>query len=162
MVALNQNFYEPALAPLFDDVRPYPPIVPDPAPHSALNLWLGPAGTRTPLHHDQANILFCQVYGRKRFHLISPRELALTPYSFGLTCPIDCENPDLARFPDFGDVKVHVVEVGPGDALFLPVGWWHQVRALDVAISVTFTEFDRPNAYAGIFENLVDEPLSDS
>jgi hypothetical protein len=160
MVALNQNLHRPALAPLFDDVRPYPPIVPE--PELELNLWFGPQGTRTPLHHDQANILFCQVYGRKRFHLISPRELALTPYSYGLTCPIDCEAPDLARFPDFADVVVHTVDLSPGQTLFLPVGWWHQVRALDVAISVTFTAFDRPNEYAGILETLVDQPLSDS
>jgi phytoene dehydrogenase-like protein len=30
------------------------------------------------------------------------------------------------------------------DLLFLPVGWWHWVRALDVSISATFSSFREP------------------
>lgn len=26
----------------------------------------------------------------------------------------------------------------PGDGLFIPVGWWHYVRSLDVSFSVSF------------------------
>jgi hypothetical protein len=33
------------------------------------------------------------------------------------------------------------VVVEPGDGLFLPVGWWHWARALDVSISATFSSF---------------------
>ena len=28
--------------------------------------------------------------------------------------------------------------LGPGDGLFIPVGWWHYVRSLDVSFSVSF------------------------
>src|SRR5213075_2095344 len=38
----------------------------------ATSLWLGPAGTVTPLHHDTTNIFFTQIYGRKRFLLAPP------------------------------------------------------------------------------------------
>jgi hypothetical protein len=31
--------------------------------------------------------------------------------------------------------------LAPGEALFLPVGWWHHVRALDLSISVAFNHF---------------------
>ncbi|MCA9637063.1 MAG: cupin-like domain-containing protein, partial [Myxococcales bacterium] len=32
-------------------------------------------------------------------------------------------------------------------ALFLPVGWWHHVRALDLSISVALNAFARPNTF---------------
>jgi mannose-6-phosphate isomerase-like protein (cupin superfamily) len=39
------------------------------------------------------------------------------------------------------------VNVGPGQALFIPVGWWHCVEALETSISMSFTNFVWPNTY---------------
>ena len=36
----------------------------------------------------------------------------------------------------------------PGDALFIPVGWWHHVRALDVSVSLALNAFQKDNHYA--------------
>jgi hypothetical protein len=30
------------------------------------------------------------------------------------------------------------VVLGPGDAMYLPSRWWHQVRSLDLSLSVNF------------------------
>jgi ribosomal protein L16 Arg81 hydroxylase len=35
----------------------------------------------------------------------------------------------------------------PGEVLFMPVGWWHHVRALDVSVTVSFTNFVFPNHF---------------
>ena len=37
----------------------------------------------------------------------------------------------------------------PGEALFLPVGWWHHVRALDLSISLACNHFRWPNDHDG-------------
>ena len=37
--------------------------------------------------------------------------------------------------------------IAPGEAIFLPVGWWHQVEALDLSASMSFTNFRRANAH---------------
>jgi ribosomal protein L16 Arg81 hydroxylase len=31
-----------------------------------------------------------------------------------------------------------VAELGPGDVIYIPRGWWHHVRTLDLSISVNF------------------------
>ena len=55
---------------------------------------------------------------------------------------------DLTRTSDhLMDVTVHEVLLHPGEALFIPVGWWHQVLAVDTSISLAFTNFIRRNRF---------------
>lgn len=125
---------ENALACLGDDFKEMPPFLhPDPK-KGGWSLWFGPAGTETPLHHDTTPILFCQVYGRKRIYLAAPCERALLYSDIASTF---YPSTDVGEM----DVDMRMVEVGPGDALFIPVGWWHAVRALDVSISLSLTGF---------------------
>jgi hypothetical protein len=102
------------------------------------SLWLGPAGTVTPLHHDTTNILFHQIYGRKQFLLISPHEEEVRAGARGFYAAHDPQR--------FGGSVMNVV-LEPGEALFLPAGWWHEVRSLDVSISFSLLGFRRPNAF---------------
>jgi Cupin-like domain len=45
---------------------------------------------------------------------------------------VSASNPDLARFPRFAEAQAHAVsaELGSGDAIYIPYGWWHQVESL--------------------------------
>lgn len=146
--ANNRNTERSAFAALKDDFT-IPSAYLDPGRREGCtSLWFGPAGTVTPLHHDTCNILFCQVLGKKRVTLISPVETSLLKNTRGVYSPIDCEDPDLTAYPDFKDVVKHEVVLAPGEALFIPVSWWHHVRALEVSINVSFTNFLRSNAFA--------------
>jgi ribosomal protein L16 Arg81 hydroxylase len=40
------------------------------------------------------------------------------------------------------------VVVEPGETLFVPLGWWHQVEALDTSLSISFTNLDVPNSFS--------------
>ena len=127
------------------------PLLPEYLDHSAWGrkvfLWFGPAGTITPLHHDVMNVMVAQIYGRKRFTLIAPEQ---TPYVYnnvGVYGEVDCGKPDFEKHPLYRQVRpIHFI-LSPGDVLFLPVGWWHYVRALDVSIMVSYTNFKFPNDF---------------
>ena len=90
----------------------------------------------------------CQVFGRKEVVLFAPtpaNEAVLRPFSSTLhphlrnTSMLDLadakvleENPDLQKAS-----WSHVI-LRPGEALFIPKGWWHFVRSLDPSLSVNF------------------------
>jgi hypothetical protein len=42
------------------------------------------------------------------------------------------------QFPKFKDAKYIEGILGPGDCLYIPVGWWHYIRSLTVSFSVSF------------------------
>lgn len=112
-------------------------------------MWIGPRGTFTPLHHDLTNNLLLQVTGRKSILLAAPWEtpnLYNDQHVFSLVRDLD-EPGIAARFPLLDKVRVHRIELGPGDALFIPVGWWHQVSALDFSVTITRTDFRWPNDF---------------
>lgn len=148
MVSNNLTMRRPRFRGLLSDVKP-PRHLFEPLHANATSLWIGPAGTVTPLHHDTTNILFTQIYGRKQIDLVSPHETALLldPID-GYYSPIDLDQRSAARHPALREMLVKRVEVGPGDALFIPAGWWHRVRALEVSISFTLLGFRRPNDFS--------------
>jgi len=101
--------------------------------------WLGPARTVTPLHCDYDDNIFAQIWGSKRIFLapphhgdyLYPREA--NPVLFG--SPFDPEAPDFEAFPLARQASIVEVLVQPGDMLYVPAGWYHQVRALSFSLS---------------------------
>ncbi len=109
------------------------------APHEPLvSLWLGNR-IRVPAHFDLPDNLACVVSGRRRFTLFPPEQVSnlyigpldLTPAGQPVSL-VDLAAPDLVRFPRFAEALAHaqVVELEPGDAVFIPSQWWHAVEAL--------------------------------
>ena len=55
---------------------------------------------------------------------------------------------DPIRHPRLAELRFYDVQLAPGEILFVPVGWWHQVRSLDFSVTATFTNFRwRNDAY---------------
>lgn len=107
-----------------------------------INAWFGPQGTVSPLHQDPQQNLLVQVIGRKYIRLYSPQESeALYPHDTHLlhnTSQVDVEHPDLEKFPQFAEAPFLSCILSPGEVLFIPVKYWHYVRALDLSFSVSF------------------------
>jgi hypothetical protein len=110
-------------------------------------IWIGPGGTFTPLHFDLTNNLIAQVVGTKDLLLVPPSE---TPKMYNRRHVFSDvrDLADAARLdacPLARDVRSYAVELKPGDILYVPVGWWHQVRARDFSVTLTHTNFRWPN-----------------
>jgi hypothetical protein len=101
--------------------------------------WLGPARTVTPLHCDYDDNIFAQVWGSKRIFLAPPHHDAFlytreaNPVLFG--SPFDPEAPDFDAFPLARQAAIVECVVHPGEMLYVPAGWYHQVRALTFSLS---------------------------
>lgn len=142
LVARNYFFDNPAFVKLRSDLEPPPDIVnTTDHGHGTVKAWFGPKGTVTPLHYDEHSILLAQIYGRKHFKLIPPFEFRNLYVRDKFYSAVDPEHIEPQRYPGFLGVPVADVILDPGDLLFIPVGWWHWAKSLDVSISATFCSF---------------------
>lgn len=102
-------------------------------------LWMGNA-TIVQTHYDLADNLACVVAGRRRFTLFPPDQIAnlyigpidFTPAGQPMSM-VSLNNPDFEQYPRFKEALANamVAELEPGDAIFIPSLWWHNVEALE-------------------------------
>jgi hypothetical protein len=144
LTAYNAGPNATVLAPLDADIGQLDKFLATPADGHGGLIWIGPAGTFTPLHHDLTNNLLVQVVGRKRVVLAAASEtpnLYNDSHVFSRIPDVTDPAIDLSAFPRLADVTFHEVVLQPGEILYIPIGWWHQVEALDFSVSLTFTNF---------------------
>jgi [protein]-arginine 3-hydroxylase / protease len=130
-----------ALPELWPDVR-FPPLI-DEDKYGAVNFWFGPGNNFTPLHYDPVNNFLTQIRGRKQVILCPPREIArLSPFPFNYignhVSQVNVASPDLTQFPAWARADRTLLELGPGDMLFIPVYWWHAVWGIDQNMSINY------------------------
>jgi hypothetical protein len=141
LVANNKLLATKAASVLWDDFNLDERYMgPDPHRNQAF-LWFGPGGTVTPLHHDALNVLFNQVYGWKHLILIPSLQINRVYNNIGVYSAVDPLNPDLDQYPSFAGAEQLHIDVGPGQSVFIPAGWWHHVESLETSISISFTNF---------------------
>jgi hypothetical protein len=101
--------------------------------------WIGNRTTALA-HHDMSHNVACVTVGRRRFTLFPPEQVEnlypgpLEPTPGGQVVTMaDIQAPDYERFPKLREAlaAAQVAEMEPGDALFYPAMWWHQVEALE-------------------------------
>jgi len=111
--------------------------VPLPLPDAAAKIWIGNA-SRVSTHYDMSGNVAAVVAGRRRFALFPPEQvenLYVGPLDVTIAGQpvslVDLEDPDLERFPRFAQAQaaMQMAELEPGDAIFIPALWWHDVKA---------------------------------
>lgn len=109
-----------------------------PADEALVSFWLGNR-TRISAHYDFPDNIACVVAGRRRFTLFPPEQIGnlyvgpidRTPSGQAISL-VDLANPDFERFPKFREAleSAQTHELEPGDAIFIPSMWWHNVESL--------------------------------
>jgi hypothetical protein len=96
-----------------------------------LQFFMGGEGTRTPLHSEFCGNMMIQVQGRKRWLLYEPATLLFLdpaarrmPYFYSDADPYA---PEAAAAPLFARADRWEATVEPGDVLWVPPFWWHDV-----------------------------------
>ncbi|KQY79794.1 MULTISPECIES: cupin-like domain-containing protein [Roseateles] len=120
-------------------------------------LWLGNRGT-TPAHFDSSHNIACVVAGRRRFTVLPPQsapDLYLGPPDHAPTAApttvAALDAPDFERFPRLRQAldTAFVAELAPGDAIYIPPLWFHQVESLDPRFNALVNYWWRPEPAPG-------------
>ncbi|MFN7835533.1 MAG: cupin-like domain-containing protein [Burkholderiaceae bacterium] len=153
--AAQSNFYSVAndlpYLKEFDLLRHFPELLNDVRPTALFpprsvgvnSSWIGPANARTGLHYDLLDNIAVQIRGRKRFYLLAPGSIeAIDAVSAKYDAWAKLSNVDAAiglRLNEAHTEKplknqAFQVELEPGDVLYIPAGWWHEVVNLTPCI----------------------------
>jgi Cupin-like domain len=119
-------------------------------------LFIGPKGTVSPLHVDLfgTHAWLAQLEGRKHFLLFSPEDAG-----FLYEGQVDLFHPDLERFPLIEKARPVEAVLEPGEVIFIPARWAHQVISLDPSISLTMNFVAPANFVSHVMAICRDLPL---
>jgi hypothetical protein len=123
--------------------------------------FMSATGSRTPLHFDTlcTNNLFFQVHGRKRFILISASQKRHCYMRGWRWSAVNASQPDYHAHPQFRHVTPTVVDIEPGDMLFIPSCTLHEVITLSPSISFNVDWHTPATALRGVLSGLRGAPL---
>jgi hypothetical protein len=101
-------------------------------------IWIG-NNAIVSAHYDDSENIACVVSGKRIFTLFPPEQIEnlyvgpmdFTPAGAPLSL-VDFNEPDFDKHPKFHQAldNALVAELEPGDAIYIPILWWHHVRAL--------------------------------
>jgi hypothetical protein len=108
-----------------------------------LQVWLSYRDGTCALHCDEPNGVLICLGGERKVALLPPRVSIDTDAWVGTKPSLRYDVFADARFQEGGDLYgvSQVVTLTQGDALYIPSGWWHQVRSTrgSVGVSVPVT-----------------------
>lgn len=123
------------MLPGFAEANPLPLLAGLDAPP---RIWLGNRSIIST-HFDVSDNVACVAAGKRRFTLFPPDQihnLYVGPLDRTVagqpTSMVELNAPDFERFPRFREALAAALtaELEPGDAIYIPALWWHQVEAL--------------------------------
>lgn len=104
------------------------------ARHIFSSAWIGGGATSTGTHYDIFDNLMFQVQGRKIMHLAPPPALGDARHSRKYDF---CARLADAQLSNNGRADTIRVEVGGGDMLYIPKGWWHQIENGEASFTIS-------------------------
>ena len=104
-------------------------------------MWVALANHYEFCHYDPDDNFLLMIQGRKQVRLFGLDCIdAMYPNPLGsqgktIQCQVNLDSPNLTKFENFREVDCQHCVLKPGETLFIPAFYWHQVTALDTGIS---------------------------
>jgi ribosomal protein L16 Arg81 hydroxylase len=123
--------------------------------------FAGGRSARVQMHFDvdYPDLFLCHFGGRKRVILFAPDQtpyLYRVPFSFSARFDVAPDAPDYDTFPALARARGTIAELGHGDALYIPPGYWHYVVYDDIGFSVSLRTRPRtPRHVVAALRNIV-------
>lgn len=123
-----------------------------------VNVWIGYPPTYTPLHRDPNPNLFVQLAGRKVVRLLSPadgqaafaavrRQLGGSGDRGTIRGEEMMQGEERALLDEvvwgagLDGEKGFEAELGAGDGLFIPKGWWHSIKGVGEGVTASVSDY---------------------
>eukprot|EP00795_Rhopilema_esculentum_P013699 gene13699-4609_t len=116
-----------------------------------VHVFLSASGGKTALHKDPYNNIHCVFNGTKDWILIHPNYTDFiymetsSEFEWGGISSINADSVDLHRYPKVLDIEYAKLRLHKGDCIFMPSGYWHQVRSfgyMNSAVAIWFSVLD--------------------
>jgi hypothetical protein len=114
-------------------------------------IWMGQKDNATPFHNDQWHGLLFQVCGHKRFTLVHPFDAPKLQANWPSAPKFDLMRADIIaeNAPELAQLEqCYEGVLSPGEVLYVPPYWMHQVITLDdfnVALPLRFDTTQSPD-----------------
>ena len=88
-------------------------------------------------HYDVMDNVYSQIVGTKEVIMWAPQEAFQMYLDTDKSKVIDFNDPDLSvKFPKFSRAVQHKGTLGPGDILFIPALWFHNMKATSAGVAI--------------------------
>ncbi|XP_033740827.1 uncharacterized protein LOC117327771 isoform X1 [Pecten maximus] len=95
-------------------------------------MWYSSGGTNSVVHTDSVDNINCLYRGKKEFILVDPSKYGDKvdlDRPEGSYSAVDVDRVDYTAYPGLAEVDYIHVSMEPGDCLYIPYRWIHQVRS---------------------------------
>jgi len=109
-------------------------------------VYLGPQGSWTPFHTDVFGSYSwsANVSGYKKWIFFQPNTQPQNVYDISTLLPQQSEDFDM-KLKSHQDLEYFEVVQGPGEVIFVPSGWYHQVLNMTDTLSINHNWFNATN-----------------
>lgn len=120
---------------------------------TSYQFFIGTKGNFTPLHAGATNNFQVQVSGEKTWHLIDPifnpvinPQIDREPL---FKSQMNTEEPDFDRYPEQAYMPIIRVHLKPGDILYNPTFYWHQVQYQSESMAIGLRSLNLYSMFKG-------------
>nr|XP_009861744.1 jmjC domain-containing protein 7 [Ciona intestinalis]XP_026694827.1 jmjC domain-containing protein 7 [Ciona intestinalis] len=95
-------------------------------------MWFSGGNTRSKLHYDNVENMYCQISGTKHWFIVDPADAEghiVIDHPEGAFSGVNVTSVDMLKYPGMQGLQWWSANLTPGDCIYMPLNWWHQVTS---------------------------------